>query len=106
MSADTSRARKRINIEIPADLEAIYSNFAVITHSASEIIIDFARVLPNAPRSKVYARVVLTPMNAKLLQRALSTNLDKYEQQFGQINVPDDKGFGERGIGFRHSQGE
>lgn len=106
MSEETSRARQRINIEIPGDLEAIYSNFAVITHSSSEIIVDFARLLPNAPRTKVYARVVLTPMNAKLLQRALSTNLDKYEEQFGQINVPDDKGFGERSIGFRHAQGD
>lgn len=97
--------RKRINIQVPEDLEAIYSNFAVITHSASEILIDFARLLPNSPKGKVYSRIVMTPMNAKLLQRALSTNLEKYEAQFGEVKIPDDKGkgFGEDNpVGFRH----
>jgi hypothetical protein len=83
------RSRKqKINIELPPDLDATYANFAMITHSPSEIIIDFARVLPNAPKSKVHARIVTTPMHAKLLLRALSDNLEKYEAQFGEINVP------------------
>ena len=77
----------QINIEVPADLEAIYANFALITHSASEVIIDFARVLPNTPKSKVYVRVLMTPMHAKLLLNALSENLRRYEAQFGEIKV-------------------
>ena len=52
-------------------MEAIYTNFALITHSPSELILDLARALPNAPKAKVYARVVMTPMNAKLLHKAL-----------------------------------
>ena len=75
-------------IEIPANLEAIYTNFALITHSPSEVIIDFARILPNVPKAKVYARMVLTPMNAKLLLRALAENLGKFEAQYGEITVP------------------
>jgi hypothetical protein len=78
-----------VNIELPPDLEAIYSNFALITHSPSEVIIDFARVLPNAPRAKVYARILMTPLHAKLLLRALGENLSKYEGQFGEINIPE-----------------
>jgi hypothetical protein len=77
-----------LNVEIPADLEMIYSNFAVITHSASEIIIDFARILPNTPRPAVHARILMTPLNAKLLLRALAENVEKYEAQFGPINIP------------------
>jgi hypothetical protein len=80
--------KQKINIEVPADLDATYANFAMITHSPSEIIIDFARVLPNAPQSKVHARIVTTPMHAKLLLRALSENLEKYEAQFGEIKLP------------------
>ena len=102
---DQKQAPGRINIEIPQDLDAIYANFAVISHSASEIILDLARLLPNSPKGKVYARVVMTPLNAKLLHRALGTNLGKYEDQFGAIQVPeqDAKGFGEdRVLGFRH----
>ena len=82
------RNQVQINIEVPPDLDATYSNFALITHSASEIILDFARVRPNTPKAKVYARIISTPMHAKLLLRALSENLDKYEAQFGEIKLP------------------
>ena len=84
--------QRPIQIELPAELEAIYSNFALITHSPSEIIIDFARVLPNVPKAKVHARIVLTPMNAKLLHRALGENLGNFESKFGEIKTPD-RGF-------------
>ncbi len=83
----------QINVELPGDLEAVYSNFALITHSPSELIVDFARILPNSPKAKVYARVIMTPMNAKLLLNALSENIAKFEQQFGEIKAPD-HGFG------------
>jgi hypothetical protein len=79
----------QINVELPADLEAVYSNFAMITHSPSEVIVDFARILPNVPKAKVYARVIMTPMSAKLLLRALSENIDNYEKQYGEIKTPD-----------------
>ncbi len=79
----------QINIEIPPDLDAVYSNLAIITHSASEVIIDFARILPNSPRARVHARVVTTPMHAKLLLRALSENLEQYEARFGEIKTYD-----------------
>jgi len=75
-------------IEIPANLEAIYSNFALITHSPSEMILDFARLLPNMPKARIYARIVMTPMNAKLLLRALGENLSRFEAQYGEIVVP------------------
>ena len=75
-------------IEIPANLEAVYSNFALITHSPSEIVVDFARLLPNMPKARVYARIVMTPMNAKLLLRALGENLGRFEAQYGEIMVP------------------
>jgi hypothetical protein len=70
-------------IELPANLEAIYSNFALITHSPSEVVVDFARVLPNMPKSRI-----MTPLNAKLLLRALADNLAKFEAQFGEITIP------------------
>lgn len=83
----------QINVELPNDLEAVYSNFALITHSPSELVVDFARILPNVPKAKVYARVIMTPMNAKLLLRALTENIENYEKQFGEIKTPD-QGFG------------
>jgi hypothetical protein len=101
--ADKANVRqKKINLELPEDLEATYSNLAVITHSASEIIIDFARLLPNMPKGKIHSRVVMTPMNAKLLQRALETNLQKFEAQFGEIKTPDQSDPQDRTLGFSH----
>jgi Protein of unknown function (DUF3467) len=84
-----SLPQRQIQIELPADLEAIYSNFALITHSPSEVIVDFARVLPNVPKAKVYARIILTPINAKLLHQALGDNLAKFEDKFGEIRTAD-----------------
>lgn len=78
----------QVQIELPANLEAIYSNFALITHAPSEVIIDFARLLPNVPKTRIYARVIMTPLHAKLLLRALADNLAKYEAQFGEIQIP------------------
>ena len=94
------RPQIQINVEVPADLDAIYSNLAVITHSASEIIIDFARALPNMPKAKVYARIISTPLHAKLLLKALNDNLEKYEAQFGEIKTSDEgKGLAQQFFG-------
>ena len=84
-----SAGRRPIQIELPADLEATYANFALITHSPSEMIVDFARVLPNQPKAKVYSRIVMTPMNAKLVYKALGENLSKFEEKYGEIKTPD-----------------
>ena len=94
----------QINVELPAELEAIYSNFAIINHSPSEIVMDFARLMPNVPKAKVHARLVMTPLNAKLLLRALQDNLAKYEERFGEVRVPSETGFeaADRSIGFKH----
>lgn len=75
-------------VEIPTGLEPIYSNLALIVHSTSEIILDFARVLPNVPNARVQTRVLMTPLNAKLFLRALAENLSRYEAAYGEIHVP------------------
>ena len=85
MSAPKPRS---LNVSLPSDLEPVYANFALIAHSPSEIIVDFAQALPNQPQVRVKARVVMTPLNAKLLLRALQDNLTKYESSFGEISLP------------------
>jgi hypothetical protein len=90
-------AKRPIQIELPPELEATYSNFALITHSPSEIIVDYARVLPNTPKAKVYGRIIMTPMNAKLLHKALGENIAKFEDKYGEIKAPDQ--------GFEHPAG-
>ncbi len=80
------QARPQLNIELgEKEAEGIYSNLALISHSASEFIIDFARALPGTPKSKVKARIIMTPHHAKLLLKALKQNIEKFESQFGEI---------------------
>ena len=81
-----------LQLELPAQLDASYSNFVVIQHAPAEFIIDFARVLPNVPTARVGARVIMTPMHTKLLLRALQENIEKFEVQFGPIYVPQQGG--------------
>ena len=80
----------QVQLELSPQLDAVYSNLALIQHSPSEFIVDFARVLPNMPTAKIGARIITTPMHAKLLLRALQDNINKYEAQFGPIYVPHD----------------
>jgi hypothetical protein len=85
---ETPQHRVQVKIEIPPNMPAIYANFAVISHTLSEMVIDFAQILPQQPKARVQARVVMTPMHAKLLYRALGENINKYEAQFGEIQLP------------------
>lgn len=97
---------QQINIELgEKEAEGIYANLAMIMHSPTEIIIDFARVMPRLPKSKVLARIIMTPMHAKMLHKALTDNIAKFESQFGEIKMygPPDKSM--KPIGFQ-SAGE
>lgn len=86
MSENKNANSKQINIELSDDMsEGVYSNLAIITHSPSEFVIDFIRMMPNVPKAKVKSRIILTPQHAKRLMRALEDNLNKFENQFGQI---------------------
>ena len=82
----------QLNIEISDEVsEGIYSNLAIIAHSASEFVIDFARVMPNTPKAKVKSRVVLNAEHAKRLLLALQDNIAKFEKQYEKINLSDQK---------------
>ena len=82
------------------EAEGIYSNVVFIAHSASEVILDFARALPGLPKAKVYARVIVTPQHAKSLLFALDQNLKTYESQFGTIKLPGEPGKNKE-LGFK-----
>ena len=80
-------AQNQLSIDLPEDIaEGVYSNLAIITHSSSEFVVDFVRIVPNAPKAKVKSRVILTPEHAKRLLAALADNVQKYERQFGTIS--------------------
>jgi hypothetical protein len=69
-------------------LDIVYANLARISHSPADIVIDFAHLLPADTNAIVKARVLMSPLSAKLLLRALGENLARYEAAFGDIHVP------------------
>ena len=79
----------QLQIELPQEVaQGEYANFAIITHSSSDFIIDFARVLPGLPKAQVKSRVILAPEHAKRLLGALQENIVRYEREFGPIKIP------------------
>lgn len=85
MMADP-KDQNQISIELNEEVaQGIYSNLAVITHSASEFIIDFVRIMPGIPKAQVKSRIILTPEHAKRLVAALQDNISKYESVHGLI---------------------
>ncbi|MDI9551819.1 MAG: DUF3467 domain-containing protein [Bacteroidota bacterium] len=80
--------KKQISLELrPEIARGTYSNLAIITHSRSEFIIDFATMLPGLAKPEIGNRIVMTPEHAKRLLQALMDNVTKYENQFGLIDL-------------------
>ena len=75
-----------INLEIDDETaKGLYANFAVVSHSNSEFVIDFAFVSPQQPKNKVRARIISSPSHTKRFAAALADNIRKYEEKFGEI---------------------
>jgi Protein of unknown function (DUF3467) len=83
---DQKQQPGQINIELDEKVaEGIYSNLAIINHSASEFVLDFVTIMPGVPKSKVKSRIILTPQHAKRLLGAIGENIHRYESAHGEI---------------------
>ena len=86
---ESNQNNGQIQIELTQEIaQGKYANFAIITHSSSDFIIDFARILPGVPKAQVKSRIILAPEHAKRLLQALQENIVRYERAFGQIKIP------------------
>ena len=107
MNPNQPPPQQPINIELgEKEAEGIYANLAMLIHSPTEIIIDFARVMPRMPKAKVLARIIMTPMHAKFLHKALADNIDKFEKKFGEIKMHGSPDQAAKTIGFQSSSEE
>lgn len=84
--SDQKQQQGQINIELDdKTAEGIYSNLAIINHSASEFVVDFVTIMPGVPKAKVKSRIVLTPQHAKRLLKAMGENIHRFESAHGEI---------------------
>jgi len=88
---DNKKQDDQLQIDLSEEVaQGLYANLAIITHSSSEFIVDFARIMPGIPKPVVKSRIILVPEHAKRLLRALEDNIGKYEQAFGSIHLPEE----------------
>jgi hypothetical protein len=90
MEENQPPVQPHLDIELSEEIaEGIYSNLAIITHSQSEFVIDFIKIMPGVPKARVKSRILLTPQHAKRLAKALTENIHKFEQAHGKIKDVD-----------------
>ena len=85
--ANQKEQNLKLNIS-PEVAQGTYSNLVVISHNPTEIIFDFAQMLPGVDGAAVRQRIIMNPVHAKRTLAALNDNLKKYEQHFGPITEP------------------
>lgn len=82
--------KQQLDIELNHEVaQGTYANLAIISHSTSEFIVDFVRIMPGIPKAEVKSRIILTPEHAKRLMLALQDNIRKFEQNNGTIRMPE-----------------
>ncbi|MBR1840482.1 MAG: DUF3467 domain-containing protein [Prevotella sp.] len=86
MSNNNQAPQLQIDLS-PEKASGVYSNFAIISHSHAEFIVDFASTLPGTPKAQVVSRIVLAPEHAKRLAMAMQENVMRYEQEYGKIDL-------------------
>jgi hypothetical protein len=92
--------QQQINIELgEKEAEGTYSNLAIISHSPAEFIFDFTKVFPGIPKARVSSRIIMTPQHSKLFLRALKENIEKFENQYGEITIANQ--LSEGALGFQ-----
>lgn len=82
--------KKGVKINVSKDnMEAKYSDFAVVAKNALGFNLDFGQRVPGGKQINIVSRIAMSPQHAKLLLRILKRNVEKYEEDFGEINLPD-----------------
>lgn len=76
----------RINIE-KSNLEAHYSDIALIGHQPSAFNFDFGQQIPQMKMINIVSRITLSPQHAKSLMQVLGKHIEAYEKQHGIIKI-------------------
>ena len=85
-SNSSSEEQKELKINIAPDkAQGVFANLALIAHTPTEFVLDFAQLMPGIQQANVVSRIVVTPDQAKKLLGALQNNIGQYEKKFGTI---------------------
>ncbi|MBE6302853.1 MAG: DUF3467 domain-containing protein [Bacteroidales bacterium] len=85
---DDKKKNPSLEIELKESVaEGVYSNMSLIAHSSSEFVLDFISLLPGVNKAQVRSRVIMAPEHAKRLMLILRDNINRYETNFGEIEI-------------------
>lgn len=89
---ENNNEKGMVHVDVPADLDqGVYANLAIISHTPTEFVLDFASLMPSSKNGKVRSRVIMAPEHAKRLMMAMQENVMRYEQQYGTIRLRNGK---------------
>jgi Protein of unknown function (DUF3467). len=83
-----SMANHEISVNIPSNLDPVYSNRIQIAYKEDEFTFLFLHEIPAANQARAKAIVSISPRHAKNLVEVLSKSIGDYEQKFGKITAP------------------
>ena len=93
---EEKKKQHQIKIELDDQIgQGEYVNFAIVTHSPAEFVMDFTKILPGVSKARVHSRVIMAPQHTKAFLSALKDNINRYENEHGKIVSPEQDGFGE-----------
>lgn len=75
-------------MEVAQGVEPIYANMVRIAQAPADFVLDFGHILPAESKGMINARIVMSPISAKMLLMALAENINKYEEMNGTIAIP------------------
>jgi len=77
-------AKPPVPVKIRDDVAGgVYANHMVVAHNREEFLLDFYYLSPQV--GTLNARVITSPGHLKRIVRALTDNLRRYEETYGEI---------------------
>ena len=95
----------RINIE-KSNLEAHYSDIALIGHQPTGFNLDFGQQVPQMKMINIISRITLSPQHAKSLVQVLNQHIQTFEKKHGTITISQSvqQSMENKQIGFQASE--
>jgi len=78
---------REIQIQIPNDLDPVYSNRIQIAYKEDEFSFMFLHEIAGTNQARAKSVVSITPRHAKNLLEVLSGSVKDYEEKFGEITI-------------------
>ncbi len=91
--SENKNEKIKMNVSVDLGEEGFYADSSVIAHNPLKFFLDFKQTTPRIREDGQFQAlvkrkvIILDPIHAKLLMESLRDNVEKYENQFGEIKT-------------------